>query len=208
MRSLRLLSNRARGRLVFCFCSFVSSSLFFSAGTKNVSPSFFCVKKKQNKNGRDRPWLAPAAAKKEKKRVGGKKTRERKYVCIYDTGGHFLFSDVLEAKLFVFEKKKEKKRRRNVVCEPQTSSSFKKTREKKREPLERRGLISPLIQKRRFKIFRLLARAKTQGHESSNNDIGHVFHENGSIFFVSLLLVEMQNFLLLVDVDVDVFQCA
>ena len=102
-----------------------------------MSPSFFC--KKKNKNGRDRPWLAPAAAKKEKKRVGGKKTRERKYVCIYDTGGHFLFSDVLEAKLFVFEKKKEKKRRRNVVCEPQTSSSFKKNeREKERTSREKR----------------------------------------------------------------------
>ena len=62
--------------------------------------------------------------------------------------------------------------------------------------------------KRRFKIFRLLARAETQGHESSNNDIGHVFHENGSIFFVFLLPVEMQNFLLLVDVAVDVFHFA
>ena len=169
-----------------------------------MSPSFFCKKKKKNKNGRDRPWLAPDAAKKEKKRVGGKKTRERKYVLRH--GGALSFLRRLGGKTTVSSKKK--KRRRNVVCEPQTSSSFKKTREKKREPLERRGLISPLIQKRRFKIFRLLARAKTQGHESSNNDIGHVFHENGSIFFVSLLLVEMQNFLLLVDVDVDVFQCA
>ena len=124
-------------------------------------------------------------------------------------GGTFFSQTVFRGKPFCLrKKKKKKKRRRNVVCEPQTSSSFKKNeREKERTSQKRGGLISPLIQKR-FKIFRLLARAKTQGHESSNNDIGHVFHENGSIFFVFLLPVEMQNFLLLVDVDVDVFHCA
>ena len=123
-------------------------------------------------------------------------------------GGALSFLRRLGGKTFCLRKKKEKKDDETSFVNHKRPPPSKKTREKKREPLERRGLISPLIQKRRFKIFRLRARAKTQGHESSNNDIGHVFHKNGSIFFVSLLLVEMQNFLLLVDVDVDVFQCA
>ena len=128
MRSLRLLSNRARGRLVFCFCSFVSSSLFFYAGTKkNVSPSFFSfAKKKQNKKGR-----APLAGPRRRQK------RERKYV--RHKGGALSFlRQSLEANLFVFEKKKRKKKddETSFVNHKRPPPS-KKTREKKREPLKR-----------------------------------------------------------------------
>ena len=128
MRSLRLLSNRARGRLVFCFCSFVSSSLFFfmRGPKKNVSPSFFSAKKKQNKKGR-----APLAGPRRRQK------RERKYV--RHKGGALSFlRQSLEANLFVFEKKKRKKKddETSFVNHKRPPPS-KKTREKKREPLKR-----------------------------------------------------------------------
>ena len=116
---------------------FVFALLFLRAFFFNVS---FVLLQKKNKNGRDRPWLAPAAAKKEKKRVGGKKTRERKYVLRHGGALSFLRRLVGGKTTCVFEKKKKKKkRRRNVVCEPQTSSSFKKNeREKERTSREKR----------------------------------------------------------------------
>ena len=119
---------------LFVFALLFLRAFFLMRGPK-MSPSFFC--KKKNKNGRDRPWLAPDAAKKEKKRVGGKKTRERKYVLRH--GGALSFLRRLGGKTTVSSKKKKKKRRRNVVCEPQTSSSFKKNeREKERTSREKR----------------------------------------------------------------------
>ena len=132
MRSLRLLSNRARGRLVFCFCSFVSSSLFFYAGTKkNVSPSFFSfAKKKQNKKGR-----APLAGPRRRQK------RERKYV--RHKGGALSFlRQSLEANLFVFEKKKEKKKTTKSRLRTKNVLLLQKKRERKRENLSKERRVN------------------------------------------------------------------
>ena len=131
MRSLRLLSNRARGRLVFCFCSFVSSSLFFYAGTKNVS-FVLLQKKNKTKMAETAPGWPPPPPKKKKRELGVKKrARENTY---YDTGGHFLFSDVLEAKQLCLRKKK-KDDETSFVNHKRPPPS--KKRERKRENLSR-----------------------------------------------------------------------
>ena len=92
---------------------------------KNVSPSFFSAKKKQNKKGR-----APLAGPRRRQK------RERKYV--RHKGGALSFlRQSLEANLFVFEKKKKKKDDETSFVNHKRPPPSKKTREKKREPLKR-----------------------------------------------------------------------
>lgn len=119
----------------FVFALLFLRAFFFNAGTKNVS--FVLLQKKKNKNGRDRPWLAPAAAKKEKKRVGGKKTRERKYVLRHGGALSFL-RRLVGGKTTVSSKKKKKKKKddeTSFVNHKRPPPS--KKRERKRENLSR-----------------------------------------------------------------------